>query len=215
QRNVGTGYRCRPCSTVCLDNITIDMNAPLSKLVQVYDRPERTSNKPLYFVSPPSDLPFCRLPGRTGRRRSGEHGVLGRDPPCPFTTEERRHALLYRGCADHLCIAKLDQNGAFSVFCEFSCNSDSSELTCPSSIASHILLHFSISYQYRFRICQTQFTQESLRKKRLQPGPIIRFCRNTRNLSARHIGVTTSGTDTVQHSPHQLPGIQIVRNGTD
>src|SRR4029078_9758286 len=56
-----------------------------------------------------------RLALRAGRGRARQHAVLRGDPSLVLAAQERGHAVLDRGGADHARVADLDEDGAFGV----------------------------------------------------------------------------------------------------
>ena len=110
--NKGPRHRCSPCPAVRLKNITVNMDGPLTECLHIDHRAQGTPDEALNLLCS-SRLPAAHsLPCRPLCPRSGEHGVLRRDPPCPRAFQKERYTLLYRCCAYNARMPSLNKGRA-------------------------------------------------------------------------------------------------------
>src|SRR5690606_27715056 len=80
QRDPGARDRRGADAAVGLDDVAIEHDLALAKLLQVCHRAQGTANKPLYFLRPAALLTLGRLAAPARVRGAGKHRIFGRDP---------------------------------------------------------------------------------------------------------------------------------------
>ena len=137
ERHVGTGDRRRPRAPVGLDHVAVDLDLTFAELAEVGDRPERAADQPLDLLGPPGLSTPGRLAIGAGVGGPRQHSVLGRHPALAGALEERRHALVQRGRAEHMGIAETDQAGPFRVLGEAGLEHDGTHLVGRAAGGAH------------------------------------------------------------------------------
>src|SRR5450631_3096728 len=102
-------------SAVSLQHVAIHGDRTLAQAFQVDHGPKGTADQALNFLRPPGLLAARRLARRPGVRRPRQHAVLGGDPPLILPPQERRHAFLDTGRAQHAGTPEAHQYRAFGV----------------------------------------------------------------------------------------------------
>ena len=115
QRDERAGDRRRARAAVGLNDVAVDPHRALAELLEPHHGAHRSADQPLNLHRPAADLARRRL--ARGARGGGarQHAVFGGDPALAGAAQERRHAILDAGRADHAGVADLDEHRAFGV----------------------------------------------------------------------------------------------------
>ena len=119
--NKTPGDRRRARPPVGLDDIAIDPDGALPQHLEIHHRPQRTADQPLDFMRPSANAPTRRLAWAPRSRGPWQHRILCGQPTLAAVTAKWRYTLFNARRTDHFRIPNLDENRAFGVFIEVTC----------------------------------------------------------------------------------------------
>src|SRR5262249_11117026 len=135
------GRRAR--SAIGLDHVAIDLDLPLAKGCEIGHCPQAPADQALDLMGTPTlSAPhrFAITP-RMGRPR--QHAVLGGHPASPTVTQEGRHAVVYRGRAENMSVAKTREARALGILVGSRLQNDGAQLIGRAAIGTHIASSFA------------------------------------------------------------------------
>ncbi len=115
QRDETAGDRCRARTAVGLQHVAVDGDGALAQSLQINHRAQGAADQALNLLRAAGLLAARGLARRAGVRGPRQHAVFGGDPALSGAAQERRHAVLDTGGAQHPRRAESDQHGAFGV----------------------------------------------------------------------------------------------------
>ena len=113
--DAGAGDRRAARAAVGLQHVAVDLDRALAERREIGDRAQAAADQALDLLRAARLLAVGGLAPAARVRRARQHAVLGGEPAAPLALEERRHAFLDAGGAQHLRVAGLDQHRAFGV----------------------------------------------------------------------------------------------------
>ena len=141
QRHIGAGDRRRAGAAIGLQHVAIDLDGNLAHLLGAGDGAQRTADQPLDFLGAAALLALCRLAVRAGMGGARQHAVFRRHPALAGIAQERRHAILDGGGAQHMCVAEFGEAGAFGVLAGAGLKGNGAHLIRRTARGSHNVLH--------------------------------------------------------------------------
>ena len=115
ERDVGAGDGRGARAAIGLQHVAVDRDRALAERAQIDDGAQRAADEPLDLLRAPALLALGGFARGARVRGARQHAVLGGDPALALAAQERRHAFLDAGGAQHARIAELDQHRAFGV----------------------------------------------------------------------------------------------------
>jgi hypothetical protein len=115
------GDRCRPRPSIGLDDIAIDPYGALPQHLEIHHRAQRAADQPLDLMRPSANPPTRRLARAPRSRGPRQHRILRGQPALSTVTTKWRYTLFNARRTDHFRIPNLDENRAFGVLIEVTC----------------------------------------------------------------------------------------------
>ena len=123
-------------ATIGLQHVAVDDDLTFAQHGHVARRSQRAPDQALDLDGAPALLALGRFATDTFGRRSGQHRVLGGDPPLAVAAHPARDVLVDRGGAQHPRLAEADQARAIGHLGEVSFEADRAEFVDIAAVGS-------------------------------------------------------------------------------
>ena len=124
-------------AAIGLQHVAIDSGCDFTHRLEVDDRPQRPPDEPLDLERAAALFAARGLAPGTVVGCPRQHAVLRRDPALAAAAQPAGHALLDRGCAQHMGIAATGQYRALCVFGEMAQEFDLAQLVRRTTTGAH------------------------------------------------------------------------------